>query len=403
MGEKKKKNSESIVTNRRKFLKGSSGALLAGIEPLSNISGRIERTKRIVTARGGRKSRIKETKVVPVRWDEHSTIITKIHKKLVDKYQNHPAVDHLALESSNKSIGGLNISQPVIRALEEVPPSKKTELPTTIHEAGISAPNGVLIDEIKIEETKGETKLVGHGGCHSLHTEDPLPGGVYIGVKGNTSSGTAGYRAVDSDGVENLITANHVAANDECDVKYPDMHGYPTSTYPDAIVGPVTDGDARHDWASFKADGQDITNISNKIWYSEGETVPIAGYKTAKGLQTMMDNNEKVEKQGQTLGHNQGEITAIYNSSGSGCTGMDSFGVEITNDTASGDSGGPIWEHNSSSSTDEYANIIGHTVMGKNRYWPHKYADCNDAEKYVHTVGWPAYYLHDEHGFSIGN
>lgn len=395
-----------------------------GVSGLANaalpVAGKVDKTKRVVIARGGLQDEPIATRKVPKEWLKHEDAIESVEEEVFEQYSDDERVVGASLVNSDKSIGShslskvsLKIDPSSISGTADGWSSSDTSLPSTLEEAGVDVPQNVKTSSIDLEIREGEHTPL----CAGDYTTDPFRGGLFVSNE-QVSSGeektdrsyfTSGVKMFHTEEYDTyMYTANHpLAPGDQLgDGENNCVKGDGEVIYDyqdNKLATGTSKAHVGHDWILAKLEESMSSYITSGIM-QDGETpednrTQVAGYLSKEGVKTVMSDEgpSKVEKFGATTGYDDGEILGRQVYYNEGCFGMIYSGVRTSTRTADGDSGGPIWVE-----IDGDAAILSLVHAGEVDPIG-TYPGCNgsDMDKVPEPIGYPIWRVINNNPFAL--
>lgn len=329
--------------------------------------------------RGGPRDDPLVTRPVPKKWIAHERAIETAQKRFARGLLSNEFVESSSLVSSEKTIGGLRLSQIKVDISADAPASVEDSIPDSLETAGVPTESAIRESSIVTDRTDANLEL---GSCKATQHPRPFHGGLGTKVDGKESGtvqfGSAGFRIYHkNDGEHYMMTANHVVAKGyNCsggkDIEVRDWNN--------DTIGYGDENNVEHDWIIVSEND----NYSDKIVTNgTGHKQTVDGYMTDNGLKTAQQDSMPIESFGNTTGNTQGFVKERGKYTNQGCVFFNFSGVKISADFANGDSGGPIW-----ADWDGTTSVIGvNSVLNPTD----TYTDCigneYDLSNYVITYG----------------
>ncbi|WP_158059253.1 chymotrypsin family serine protease [Halorussus halophilus] len=361
--------SEDKLSGRREFLKHSAfaggGFSLFGHGTLS-----IDRKTKIDVLRT--KDGVAKRKKVPARWYRHLQQARSKHRKLRTAHSDKPWFTNSYLTQDENQTAGFHRRKIVVEHdLDQLAANSQSDdshpLPSEL--------NGIAVETADPKE-RTET------GCRNVGEYKNLPGGVSI--KGDNIPGSTCCRA-EMGGQAYELTAYHVTG---CN---------PNASFEQGgnNLGSLAEGDQDEDWGLINVTNSNYS-LTEKVKEPDGERKPIQGWVTRNGVDTYKEEDRYIYQLGRETGQSMGKIQNIDASFASSCAhnGGHNKAIELGNDGAPGDSGGPFYILEDS---------VDVWMMGITQY-NYGYVTgfgCSGAEKQDKTGGIPIWYIANNHGISV--
>ncbi|MBP1987577.1 hypothetical protein [Halolamina salifodinae] len=399
--------------SRRGVIKGLGASVgISSIPGLSiPVAGKVNRTKRVVIARGGLQDEPIATEKVPKEWLNHREEVKSIEEQVHMILSKYDRYNGISLTNSDKASDGVSYPEITVhmQPAESQAPSNETidivgpdDIPETVEELGINPSNNLKTNRIKTVVEGGTKEMM----CRGEYSPNPFPGGLYVNSPGGYM--TSGVRIYHNKKYKSyMYSVNHGftskdPAQGECvsgnGGTVTDVNGEPIATGTDM-------NNISHDW--ILAEPETGVNISGKIVTGireDGESIDenlttVSGYLTDEGIGTVASENRTVTKFGATTGYSDGQVIERGKLFRKGC--IDYYLSAIQTDTrgAQGDSGGPIWYD-----LGEDAALLSLISAGKNYDSTDTYPGCNggDMLKMPQPVSYPIWRVIENNPFSIG-
>lgn len=337
-------------TTRRRFVRTVTSAV--GLGSLGVVSGSGDDTVSIpVLVSDGEVVRRDE---VPAGWLDHVEQAKRVARDIRATYGGLAGVRSVARTRSEETVGGKNVSKVRVEVTDDA-----------VADAIPDRVDGVEVTTVPAREVAAT--------CFNRSAYDHMPGGV---IMSGTGTGTAACE-VERNGTRYMLTAAHLW--DACNgVDSYDAYQYGRK------FGSLKIWHDSADYA-YANNTSDQIEFAPTVKSADGREL-IVGYVTEYGTESFMSDGETMEKLGISTGETHGVITANDVSGGPGCIDLDGKGVEVDNDQAEGDSGGPVYYVDDSG--DHYMTSIA--TLG----WNYIADDsCNGASRYARAQGWPAWDL----------
>jgi hypothetical protein len=309
---------------RRSILKtvGSASVLIGGVTTVGQVEARNK--EKIITHKSAGRPAI--TEEVPKEWNEHLSTAYHVQDILTRKYAGRDDVGRVSLTKDSDTFAGKH----GFHAKVETKSSHAREmLPDYV--------NGIYVESAEPEDLRRE-------GCSSdnaCHNEDVFydtPGGVTFGGGTSMCQYWVDYDGDDTAEQTMLLAAHVVEISTPCE---------------DDLTGRTQDQHCE-EWGSVVIDeaGMDLvalspnstSSVDNTILEEFGE-IEVAGHVTKDGLSNMISEGDTIYKTGIMTGTDAGTPLEIWEDQ-SRCDFETWYyeGAEHEMETASGDSGAPIYD-----------------------------------------------------------
>lgn len=335
---------DRVEFGRRAFLRGSavaSGTLLAGV-----VSGSSSDTVEIVTARGANGP--VQTAEVPHRWVAEFNIAKNVRDALENTHLSRSGVLSIGIGFRDQRIGGLR--RPRVEIGLSSPALSSLSLPDAV-------------DGIPVDTTVESGEIDWH--CYS---------GSYSGLRGgitgetNYAGGSFGGRIYDRDSdVYSMITARHItlSSRDGCDPT--DVVGravYQNGDY----VGEITESHQKHDIVRVRVSDTDNYTTAAIV----DQSGAIGGALTQNGIVYAGSHDQTIHGRGTSTCHLSSTIrlydVTIDCDTYASSANLSDLVTYTTDPSDFGDSGGPMYDIDESSSTTGPKLLFANTISGaKNR------------------------------------
>lgn len=296
--------------NRRDLLKAASGA--ATITGLASVVGASENTVEIATVRDG--DEILRTAKVPKGWYQRVKHTRNVHNKAVDEHLDKRGVLRIGRTAGDRRVGGKRA--PVVK-VEYDPDAYKGNVPNEIE--------GVPVQK---EESEPAVDT-----CLNREDFDPIPGGVHLNYDDGGSF--TSFARAEQGGTGYMLTCSH--AFDACSTSAQDE---PADQYYDQY-GEVDGAHESLDVARTAI--TDITESFTNEIQAESKSYAIEGVATENGVDNYMSMGTTIKKVGISSGETTGKIDNMNLTRNHDCITWGGEGVNLTNNQANGDSGGPAF------------------------------------------------------------
>lgn len=302
----------------RRSVLGTLGTGLFGLQTKNFRSA--TRKKRIVVARN--KQGPIEVAYVSRKWWNHRNHAHAVKDKLVQKYKGVKGFAGAGLGITENTVGERRKFKVVLKVEED---SVNLPVPSTVE--GI---------QVETEVTSQRKRL----GCYNDGPYSTLKGGIICQEEQDTANYATTGPMVEQNGTKYLLNCWHMFDNNDdhyCATVDGDPFYHQGTHY-----GDVVDAYHLNDWALVNVDS---SNMTDGILTSHDNTVHnIGGWFTKTGIDNAHAEGRQFHRQGVTSGLTDGYIgnTDVDNTGPEGCINPD-YCITYDIDSASGDSGGPIF------------------------------------------------------------
>lgn len=306
---------------------------------------------------------VKEKRVSEA-WNDHKLLARQVRSHVAEKFLPRDGVKEVGIVGGDGGIDGQQRLAVEVDITEDVTAST---IPQCID--GIS---------VQTREARESVKV-----CYNESKFTDTPGGVTFQIEG---VGTSGAVVKDSSGKRYMLTAAHLGS-DQCS----DINGEKAYQHGNKW-GKVADHDSKNDWAVVEKTNSNFS-MDPRIKLEKSKRIDVDGWVTQNGLETYVDS-EDVKKMGTSTGVTKDQLNKISISGTDGyCTDWDGEGYEALCNTAKGDSGGPCWHRDDSTSGNYIVGLVneGETDTLQDDCEGHNILDVTQgyqAEAFVNSTGY---------------
>lgn len=315
-----------VPVSRRQFVAGI-GPSIVGTVGLQGLSP--SKVELVVARDYDGPARIER---VPEAWWEHVRAKRNAVVKLRETLTSKPGVKRVGDGPSSRQIEGFKAYKVVVEVTGQ---ADLSAIPSSV--------NGVRV------ETKSFAPGVPlHAGCYNNHDYSDIPGGAIASAKSDATPYGSLYAPVgyesDTSNEPYMATANHVmkVGSDGCG-------SVGNAVYqPENRMGEVIYANQDHDWALIYNDGESETYDGTILHPSNGRYC-IDSWFTKDGADYLHGSGETVTAVGASTGATTGQVESTSAPVGNvgACYTADN-GIQVSCRSASGDSGGPVFQIDSS-------------------------------------------------------
>jgi hypothetical protein len=279
------------------------------------------RKKRIVVARDTQGP--VEVEKMSKKWWSHRNHAHEVQDRLLERYKANEGVVGAGLEATENIVGGKRGFKIIIKLKDS--------------STGVEVPSAVEGVPIETEIQQERSRL----GCYNDGPYSTLKGGIICADDPDDIAYATTGPMVKRNSTKYLLSCWHMYDEDSGDYHCEDIDGDPFY-HQDTQYGNVVDSGHSNDWALVDVDS---SNMTDGILTSHDNKVhTISAWFTEAGMDSAESDGRKFHRQGVTSGLTSGYIgnTNVDNTGPESCIDP-GYCCTYTIDSASGDSGGPIF------------------------------------------------------------
>ncbi|QLG61287.1 hypothetical protein [Halorarum salinum] len=302
--------------SRRKYVKSmGAGATVFGLD-------RFSFTPKITIPLLRSKQGVVEEEEVPRAWWQHVQTSKRVVEKVREQYSGVKGFKSAYRTISDERIKGYRKKKIAI----EIDTEEAPNIPL-----GSDTPNGPFPEEVNgigVETRENLNRTA--SACKNVGHFDPIPGGT--GIFNQQGLKATACCKVTYNGSPRLLTVSHMTLCRKEPV-YQDSDEQ-------RQIGSIDNLSASQDWATIDLNSD--YDLDNTIRLPSGTEYPVNGWITEGGVETYASNGREFLKVGSETGRTKNSILNHYAPFDDDCSNYEK-GIDMRNNGANGDSGGPIF------------------------------------------------------------